>query len=200
MKSIQLLKIWTVGIGLVVGCSWSFAQTGGTLLTGNQVTQDALINALKVEPAADTPADPDAAPVAGSAHERRTRGFKLAPPEPRPVAPPKASFLITIAGDSVKLTKDSNGMLDMMAGAMQSAALSGASFTIEGHADPRGDEAHNLALSQQRAEAVVAYLVDRRGIDRTRLHAVGKGSSELLNTQQKDAPENRRVTFINVTP
>jgi outer membrane protein OmpA-like peptidoglycan-associated protein len=185
------------GLVLLAGCSLCLAQStdSETVLTGDQVTKDALINALKVDAVSESAGDPDAA---RNVSTRKTRGLKFVAPSPTLAPQHKASLLITFAVDSAKLTRESQGMLDMMADAMQSEALAGSTFAIEGHADPRGDEARNLQLSQQRAESVMAYLVEHRGIAKEKLRAKGKGSSELLNTQQPNAPENRRVTFINV--
>lgn len=56
-----------------------------------------------------------------------------------------------------------------------------------------------MTLSQQRAQAVVDYLTQQDGIAAERLSAVGKGSSEPLNTRNLAAPENRRVTIVTVT-
>jgi outer membrane protein OmpA-like peptidoglycan-associated protein len=202
MSKSQWLKTCVNGLVLWSACTLCLAQSAATetLLTGNQVTKDALINALKVDPLADQAVDSDAARDASDTPGRKTRGLKLALAPANVAKPHKASLLITFAVDSAKLTRESHGMLDLMADAMQSEALAGATFSIEGHADPRGDETHNLYLSQQRAESVMAYLVERRGIAKERLQAKGKGSSELLNVQKQDAPENRRVTFVNVKP
>jgi outer membrane protein OmpA-like peptidoglycan-associated protein len=67
---------------------------------------------------------------------------------------------------------------------------------IEGHTDTTGTQEHNLALSNQRAEAVRAYL-DRLGIDAERLVAKGYGESRTLQTGESDAVHatNRRVEF-----
>jgi OmpA-OmpF porin, OOP family len=81
---------------------------------------------------------------------------------------------------------------------VQSDALAGFAFKVEGHADARGDAERNLKLSQLRAEAVVSYLISQRGILPERLTAVGKGSAEPLNTTRIDAPENRRVTIVTI--
>ena len=69
-------------------------------------------------------------------------------------------------------------------------------FTIEGHADPRGNDEHNLKLSQARAEAVRSYLLSQHGLAAERVNAVGKGSSALMNPSDPAAPENRRVTIV----
>ena len=79
-----------------------------------------------------------------------------------------------------------------------SPRLASYAFRIEGHADARGESERNLRLSQLRAEAVAAYLNAQHGLPADRLRAVGRGSSEPLNTLRPDAPENRRVTIVRV--
>jgi flagellar motor protein MotB len=70
-------------------------------------------------------------------------------------------------------------------------------FEIGGHTDSDGDDASNLQLSQQRADAVKGQLVTM-GIDATRLTTKGYGESKPLVTN--DSPENkannRRVEFV----
>jgi outer membrane protein OmpA-like peptidoglycan-associated protein len=165
-------------------------QAQNDVLKGSQVTESALIEALAIE-----------GPAAASG---ATRGFR---PAVRPAgadgkaaqpAAGKASLLITFATDSSELTVESQGLLDKLARALQSDTLAGFSFRVEGHSDARGDAAHNLALSQRRAESVAAYLEKAHGILPERLNAVGKGSSEPLNTARIDAPENRRVTIVTM--
>ncbi|MDX1511439.1 MAG: OmpA family protein, partial [Nitriliruptorales bacterium] len=67
---------------------------------------------------------------------------------------------------------------------------------IEGNTDSTGDAASNLELSQQRAQAVVDALVTR-GVDASRLEAVGRGETNLLiaNDEDNDLAKqvNRRV-------
>ena len=58
------------------------------------------------------------------------------------------------------------------------AELAGASFdsiTVEGHTDRLGSTAYNQKLSQQRADAVKAYLVSTGRVDGARIIAVGMG-------------------------
>lgn len=67
---------------------------------------------------------------------------------------------------------------------------------IQGHSDDAGDEDYNLELTQRRAEAVKAYLVEK-GISAERLEAEGYGSAMPLvpNTSRRNRNLNRRIEF-----
>ncbi len=114
------------------------------------------------------------------------------------VAPPKAkaSILITFVTASAELSPQARQSLDVLAGAMKSEKLAKLRFTVEGHADPRGDDAANLKLSQDRADSVRNYLTATHGLEADRVQAIGKGSSQLMRPQQPAAAENRRVTIV----
>ena len=68
---------------------------------------------------------------------------------------------------------------------------------IEGHTDSTGTKPANQALSQQRAAAVVAWLV-KDGIAASRLTAVGMGDAQPLADNSTDAgrARNRRVELV----
>lgn len=67
---------------------------------------------------------------------------------------------------------------------------------VQGHTDPTGGNVINLALSQKRAEAVVADLV-RRGVAPERLVARGYGATRPVapNDDDEGRALNRRVQF-----
>jgi len=67
---------------------------------------------------------------------------------------------------------------------------------LEGHTSAEGDADANQKLSEARAQAAVDFLISHEGIDKSRLEAVGKGSSEPKNADDPMAPENRRTEFI----
>jgi outer membrane protein OmpA-like peptidoglycan-associated protein len=68
---------------------------------------------------------------------------------------------------------------------------------VEGHTDNVGRAAANQALSQQRAEAVVAWLAGH-GIDAARLSATGLGDSKPVadNASEDGRAKNRRVELV----
>lgn len=68
---------------------------------------------------------------------------------------------------------------------------------VEGHTDSRGTEAHNMALSQRRAEAVAAYL-SSQGVNTDSLIPVGMGESAPIANNNTVAGQaaNRRVDFV----
>ncbi len=67
---------------------------------------------------------------------------------------------------------------------------------IEGHTDNKGAAAHNMELSQARADAVSKW-VAAHGIDASRLHTVGLGDSkpEVPNDTDANRAKNRRTEF-----
>lgn len=71
-------------------------------------------------------------------------------------------------------------------------------FIIEGHTDNTGVAEHNLQLSQERADAIKAYLI-RKGVKSKRLEAKGYGQTRPIesNDTERGREINRRVE-INV--
>lgn len=70
---------------------------------------------------------------------------------------------------------------------------------VEGHTDADGDAAYNLRLSQDRAQAVVDYLVGR-GVEANRLDPAGFGETRPVadNSTEEGKQANRRVEFLIV--
>ena len=76
-----------------------------------------------------------------------------------------------------------------------------ARIQLEGHADTRGTEPHNLELSERRAGAIKKRLVEELGIDAGQVEIVGIGSSHPLVPVGDKATQgpNRRVE-VRVVP
>ncbi len=141
-----------------------------------------MVEQLKVQPAA--------AP--------RTRSLRnLTIESAVPEAKPSLSLLIQFDFNSAKVKPESQQALGNLAQALQSKELADSKFAVEGHTDAKGRADYNLKLSQQRADAVRAFLASN-GVTDARLQAIGKGSSELANAADPLAAENRRVRIVNL--
>ena len=119
-----------------------------------------------------------------------------APPKPQAVRP-TLSLLIQFDFNSSRVRPESQQALVNLAKALQSAELADSKFAVEGHTDAKGSADSNQRLSQNRAQAVREFL-KTRGVDEIRLVATGKGSTELANSEQPFAAENRRVRIVNL--
>ncbi|ODU08356.1 MAG: hypothetical protein ABS84_13180 [Rubrivivax sp. SCN 71-131] len=176
---------------LVFGCTSLHAQSAPAVLKLNQVTEQALVDALAV----DQPGAQDMAKT------RSIRPMARSAPTQQPrAAAGRSNILITFRTNSADLTEESKHALATVAKALQSDKLAGFAFSVEGHADPRGSAELNQRLSEARAQSVVAQLVSAHGIGSERLVPIGKGSSELLDAEHPAAPENRRVTIVTRQP
>ena len=72
--------------------------------------------------------------------------------------------------------------------------------SVEGHTDNVGSAAANQALSEKRAQAVVAWL-SSHGIDAARLKAKGWGQTKPVDDNSTDAgrAKNRRVELVKIS-
>jgi OOP family OmpA-OmpF porin len=72
-----------------------------------------------------------------------------------------------------------------------------ANIEVAGHTDGDGEDGFNQALSQQRAQAVVDYLV-KAGLPASRFTAVGYGSTQPVagNDTDEGKAQNRRIEFL----
>ena len=70
-------------------------------------------------------------------------------------------------------------------------------FEVQGHTDNTGSATTNQTLSEQRAKAIVAKMVEL-GIPASRLTSVGKGASAPIadNSTDEGRAKNRRVEFV----
>jgi OmpA-OmpF porin, OOP family len=105
-------------------------------------------------------------------------------------------LLYTISFDAgtarLKLDPPSTGTLETLRQLL--GANPGLSIVVVAHSDTRGADEFNLRLTQARAEAIVAWLV-QHGIAPARLAARGAGKREPLTTDPSPAAQakNRRI-------
>jgi len=73
----------------------------------------------------------------------------------------------------------------------------GRAITIEGNCDERGSREYNLALGQQRADAVRAHLI-AQGVDGSRIDTVSFGEERPVCTGSGEAcwAQNRRADIV----
>ena len=154
-------------------------------------------------PTGDAAAAPQPAPV----QQPRLASATPAPvstampaPAPAPNSGPAVNLTVNFANGSAELTPEAMRTLDELGKALASQDLAAYKFRIEGHTDTVGSRDYNRALSERRAEAVVAYVARKFGVDPSRLQAIGMGEDGLLvpTPVQTPEPRNRRVQVINL--
>lgn len=112
---------------------------------------------------------------------------------------PKVAALIHFDTNSARIRSDAYKLLNEYVSALKSSTLADAVLVIAGHTDAVGSDQHNLELSQERAQAVRDYLIER-GIAPNRLIAKGYGEAYPVasNATEGGRELNRRSEFIRV--
>jgi OOP family OmpA-OmpF porin len=129
-----------------------------------------------------------------------------APPPPKPEPKPER---VTVKQDRIEIKEkimfdvdkatikpESHGLLDEIVGVVQKNQQL-KKISIEGHTDSDGSDKYNRKLSDQRAGAVKAYLVEH-GVVEQRLASIGYGESAPIadNGTAEGKEKNRRVEFL----
>lgn len=132
------------------------------------------------------------------------------PPEPEPEPePPPEPKRVTVTADHIEISEkihfetaeatiaaDSHGLLDEIVTVLkQSPQIK--KVSIEGHTDSAGSAATNKQLSEQRAQAVMNYLI-QHGVGAVRLESRGHGEDKPVADNKTEAgrEQNRRVEFL----
>ena len=151
-------------------------------------TADQLINALT--PSGEAPA--------GEARARGVRPTGAAMSAQAGAAkPPAVNLDVKFQYNSAELMPEARRVLDQLGAAIRAPQLEKYSFVLEGHTDASGSDEYNMRLSERRAQSVRDYLVANHGISSERLRPIGKGETELLDTQKPESAVNRRVQVVN---
>jgi outer membrane protein OmpA-like peptidoglycan-associated protein len=112
----------------------------------------------------------------------------------------KISMRVYFETNRAVIRRDSYPMLANLAQAMNDP-LSDAVFELAGHADQRGDDGYNMALSLRRSKAVERYLSDYHAVAHRRLKATGYGERKPVIDpaySASDYAQNRRVVVARV--
>jgi outer membrane protein OmpA-like peptidoglycan-associated protein len=136
------------------------------------------------------------------------KGDSPAPPEPKVEAPPPPKR-VEVTQDKIVINEkiqfdynkatikpESHGLLNEIVSVIKENTHI-KKISIEGHTDSDGADKYNLKLSDGRAKAVMAYLVEH-GIDAGRLTAKGFGETKPMadNATDDGKEKNRRVEFL----
>jgi len=97
--------------------------------------------------------------------------------------------------DSAELPRELMRPLDAVADALREHGAQ--VVRIEVHTDASGPPEARRTLTQRRADAIKAYLIER-GVDATALHAVGMGSSVPRQAADPYAASNRRIEVVRL--
>lgn len=132
-------------------------------------------------------------------------------PPPPPEEPPPPPARVEVRSDKIEIKEKiqfeynkavilpaSYSLLDEIADIIKKNAHI-KKLSIEGHASSEGNPQHNLKLSDDRAQSVRKYLIDK-GVDAGRLTAKGFGAKRPIATNDTDEgkEQNRRVEFLIV--
>ena len=103
---------------------------------------------------------------------------------------------INFGSGNARITQESNALLERLTGI--ALACVGENLTVEigGHTDSQGSNADNKALSERRAQAVLAFMT-QRGVPTEGVRAVGFGEGSPIadNNTAAGRAANRRITF-----
>jgi outer membrane protein OmpA-like peptidoglycan-associated protein len=113
---------------------------------------------------------------------------------------PSIDLEVTFDYDSDVIGPKAVPTLVRLGHALGSPDLKGAVFLVAGHTDAAGNDGYNQSLSERRAAAVKAFLSAQFNLPSDHLVAMGFGRTQLKNTADPLAPENRRVQIVNIDP
>jgi outer membrane protein OmpA-like peptidoglycan-associated protein len=111
---------------------------------------------------------------------------------------PSIDLEITFEYNSATIAPNAMSQVTALGKALSSPDLKGGTFIVAGHTDGKGSDTYNQGLSERRADAVKRYLAENYGIEAGNLVTVGYGKSQLKDSSNPFAAENRRVQLVNM--
>lgn len=151
------------------------------------------------QPVVEPPPAPEPAPAPAPAPEPAP-----APPPPPPPPPPpepvkeKVTITLSVQFDTAKAVVKEKYYDDIKRVADFMKEYPETSASIEGYTDDIGAKEYNQKLSEARANSVRQYLIDKFGIDGSRLTARGYGEDNPIasNATVEGRRQNRRVEAV----
>ena len=133
------------------------------------------------------------APASGSAQGQGQARIAARPIQKIVHTTVRRDLLITFKQGSAELTDQGQANAKVFATALKEVPqLTEAHFLLSGYTDSTGAKSKNMALSQQRADAVKGFLMGL-GVDGARLTAKGYGAHDFLPGIPSTSQDNRRV-------
>lgn len=199
MSKFKLLQLTLITGTLVVlaGCSSTPTDDSGSSGAGAQETTEETVT---TEPSQDQVVESDETDDQ-VATETMPVDEPMAEPEPAqpepqaaevPAAPMPEAQTVYFAFDSFALNADTRSVLnDHIAYLRENQDVT---VVLEGHTDERGSAEYNLALGENRAQAVQDYM-NLRGISNRQMYTTSFGEMQpMVNESNEDAwAQNRRV-------
>jgi len=105
---------------------------------------------------------------------------------------------ITFDYNSAVISRKALSQVEQLGKALSDPSMKGSVFLVGGHTDAKGGDDYNQSLSEKRADAIKRFLSERFGIAAENLVTVGYGKTQLKNTADPTAEENRRVQVVNM--
>ena len=192
---------------LAVGCAYSAGIEAAAAQQTRSTNQ--IIDALKPAPRtrsltatpADTARKAEDARFVDTLRNRPTRS--LTTEERTKIATitkekPSIDLEINFEYNSDRISSAALHQVTALGQALSSPELKGSTFVLAGHTDAKGGDTFNQGLSERRADTVRRFLKEKFNIDDGKLVTVGYGRTQLKNTSNPAAAENRRVQVVNV--
>jgi len=183
----------------------------GSIQAAEQKSANEILNALKPKgltrslsagaPAAPKTLSAEDQQFINSLRSKRTRSLTVS--ERDRVASiakekPSIDLEINFDYDSAEISRRAMPAVTELGKALSSPDLKGSVFLVAGHTDGKGGDEYNQGLSERRAEAIRRYLVQKFGLAAENLVTAGYGKTQLKNTTNPFADENRRVQVVNM--
>jgi outer membrane protein OmpA-like peptidoglycan-associated protein len=198
-----------IALACAIPAALAVPGAGVAVAAEQQRSADEIIKALKPAPRAtrgitsstDTARDAEETRFVDTLRNRTTRS--LSTDERDKITSiakkkPNIDLEITFEYNSAIIGQKAMPQVTALGEALSSADLKGGTFIVAGYTDAKGGETYNQGLSERRADAVKQFLKDKYGIDASKLVTVGYGKTQLKNSSDPFAAENRRVQLVNM--
>jgi outer membrane protein OmpA-like peptidoglycan-associated protein len=194
---------------IALACALALLAGGEVVLAEDQPTEAQILDALKARGPARGAHEPADSRGGGSDERRFIEALLKKKPrsitidDRRRVADiasqkPSIDLEVTFEFNSATIGAQAVPTLVTLGRALGNQELKGATFLIGGHTDAAGSDGYNQSLSERRAEAVKVFLTEQFKLSPDQMLAIGFGRSELKNTADPLAAENRRVQIVNI--